>query len=150
MLNQTGDQDNSYKLGLPRKTTMYRFTSYLASPIIMDLIQHDFTMDSSRPFDVQPLKTISLAGATAYVILCFLVTESLEFRSYLSPWDENVPLCIRTSGCRWQTQPELAYTRVTIKTAVAIIKQMIFTGKLLVPLAELKLKSQVSGNRKSK
>ena len=48
------------------------------------------------------------------------------------------------------TQPELAYTRVTIKTAVAIIKQMIFTGKLLVPLAELKLKSQVSGNRKSK
>jgi len=30
MLNQTGDQDNSYKLGLPRKTTMYSFTSYLA------------------------------------------------------------------------------------------------------------------------
>jgi len=47
------------------------------------------------------------------------------------------------------TQPELAYTRVTIKTAVAIIKQMIFTGKLLVTLAEFKLKSQVSGNRKS-
>ena len=30
MLNQTGDQDNSYKLGLPRKTTIYSFTSYLA------------------------------------------------------------------------------------------------------------------------
>ena len=48
------------------------------------------------------------------------------------------------------TQPELAYTRVTIKTAVAVIKQMVFTGKLLVTLAEFKLKSQVSGNRKSK
>lgn len=48
------------------------------------------------------------------------------------------------------TQLELAYSRFTIKTTVAITKQMIFTEKLLVPLAELKLKSQVSGNWKSK
>ena len=48
------------------------------------------------------------------------------------------------------TQLELTYTRFTIKTAVAITKQMIFARKLLVPLAELELKSQVSGNRKSK
>lgn len=34
-------------------------------------------MDSSKPFDVQPLKTVSLAGAIACVILCFLVTEPL-------------------------------------------------------------------------
>lgn len=108
-------------------------------------------MDSSRPFDVQPLKTISLAGGNSLCDPLLLGHRTSGVQIILQPmrWKRSsVYQDIRLQVT--DTQLELAYTRFTIKTAVAITKQMILTRKLLVPLAELKLKSQVSGNRKSK
>lgn len=119
------------------KTTMYSFLYLLFSPIIMDLIQHDFTMDSSRPLMFSPWRQFHwLGNSLCDPLLLGHRTSGVQIILQPMRWK-----CSSVYQDIWlqvtDTQLELTYTRFTIKTAVAITKQMIFTRKLLVPLAEL-------------